>query len=167
MSRPLGRTSTASDPFDAGMFAKRNDRYLTPLDLIAACGVFDLDPCGAPGHPTAGTVWTPEEVGDGLSLPWFGRVWLNPPYGRTIDQWVTRLMIHGHGVALIPCTPDTRLWQNVILPQASAVLFVRGRIRYLNSPSPANHPSALVAASDDDAEHLRQSGRGILYGLNA
>lgn len=39
----LGKTSTKSDPFDAGMFAARNDRWLTPLPIIHALGRFDLD----------------------------------------------------------------------------------------------------------------------------
>ena len=74
MPKPLGLTSSV------GRFAERNDRWLTPLPLVRSLGDFDLDPCGAPGHATASTVWTPEEVGDGLSMRWFGRVWLNPPY---------------------------------------------------------------------------------------
>ena len=158
--RPQGLTSTAADPFDSEMFAKRNDRYLTPLPLIQALGIFDLDPCGAPGHPSASTVWTPEEVGDGLSLPWFGRVWLNPPYGRKISAWVDRLFQHGSGIALIPATPDTALWQRRVLAEAHAVLFVRGRIRYANAERPANHPSALVAVSSTDAAALISSGLG-------
>jgi hypothetical protein len=161
--RPQGRTSTAADPFDAEMFAKRNDRYLTPLPLVRALGEFDLDPCGAPGHATARTVWTPEEVGDGLSLPWFGRVWLNPPYGREISVWVDRLFQHGSGIALLPCAPDTALWQRRVLADAAAVLFVRGRIRYENAERPANHASALVAVSSVDAAALTASDLGHVY----
>lgn len=161
--RPLGLTSTAADPFDGDMFARRNDRYLTPLPLVRSLGPFDLDPCGAPGHPTAAVVWTPEAVGDGLSLEWFGRVWLNPPYGRTIGTWVDRLFAHGSGIALIPCTPDTALWQNRILPLASAVLFLRGRISYVGQPRPANHASALVAVSSADADVLRSTDLGHVY----
>jgi DNA N-6-adenine-methyltransferase (Dam) len=29
---------------------------------------------------------------DGLAQPWHGRVWLNPPYGAEIGQWIDRLM---------------------------------------------------------------------------
>lgn len=163
MRRPLGMTSTEADPFDADMFANRNDRYLTPLPLVRACGEFDLDPCGAPGHATASTVWTPEAIGDGLSLPWFGRVWLNPPYGRTIGEWVDRLFQHGSGVALLPCTPDTALWQTLVLPRAASILFVRGRVRYVNARYTANHPSALVAVSEQDAEILRSTELGVIY----
>jgi hypothetical protein len=160
MPRPLGLTSTAADPFDPAMHAKRNDRYLTPLPFIAKLGKFDLDPCGAPGHATAGEVWTPEEVGDGLSLPWHGRVWLNPPYGRTMGDWVRALIRHGSGVALIPCAPDTKLWHDDIFPAASAVLFVKGRMHFEGVTHPSNHPSAVVAFSFEDAKALAVSGLG-------
>lgn len=97
MSRvQLSRTDTEIDKFDPD-FNKRNDRWLTPLTLIEKLGAFDLDPAGAPGHPTATEVWTPENVGDGLSLQWSGRVWLNPPYGREMRAWVERLAQHGNG----------------------------------------------------------------------
>lgn len=139
------------------------DLHIAPLSLVRALGDFDLDPCGAPGHPTASTVWTPEEVGDGLSLPWFGRVWLNPPYGREISAWVDRLFQNGHGIALLPCAPDTAMWQGRVLSQASAVLFHRGRIRYENAERPANHASALVAVSSADADALIASGLGHVY----
>ena len=163
MARPLGLTSTRSDRFDASMFAARNDRYLTPLGFIRSLGRFDLDPCGAPEHPTADTVWTPEEVGDGLSMPWHGRVWLNPPYGRTMREWVSALFRHGSGVALIPCAPDTKLWQELILPNASGVLLVKGRIRYVNSDAPCNHASAVVAVSPEDRLSLIESQQGYVF----
>ena len=69
LARTAQKTSTTSDRFDVGFFAKRNDRWLTPLEVINALGEFDLDPCAAPNHPTAATRWTPEEVGDGLAMP--------------------------------------------------------------------------------------------------
>src|SRR5690606_6963873 len=66
--------------------SQRNDRWLTPLSVIESLGEFDLDPCGAPGHQTARRVYLLEDGDDGMSDPWFGRVWLNPPYGRTMRQ---------------------------------------------------------------------------------
>jgi hypothetical protein len=57
--------------------------WLTPRFILDAIEPFDLDPCAAPdpGRRTAGTHYVlPQQ--DGLRLPWFGRVWLNPPYGE-------------------------------------------------------------------------------------
>lgn len=53
-------------------------------------GGIDLDPCSNskenPAVP-ASTLYTKEE--DGLSKPWFGRVYMNPPWGRGVtDKWV-------------------------------------------------------------------------------
>ena len=53
----------------------RTTTWLTPRSL----GRFDLDPCAAPGWPTADEHYILPT--DGLREPWTGRVWLNPPYG--------------------------------------------------------------------------------------
>lgn len=149
MSRvQLSRTKTEIDKFDPD-FDKRNDRWLTPLALIEKLGAFDLDPAGAPGHPTANEVWTPEEIGDGLSLPWSGRVWLNPPYGREMRAWVEHLAQHGDGVAIIPARTDTALFQECVFGVASAINFMKGRVRF-ETPTgqvtdPAAFPTCLVA----------------------
>lgn len=157
-----GRTSTKGDPFDADLFANRNDRWLTPLTIIHALGTFDLDPCAAPGHDTALEMWTPEAVGDGLSLPWHGRVWMNPPYGRESRVWMERLAAHGTGTALIPVATGTKLWQEVVFPTATGILFYRHRVTFLHPKdekggmvSPA--ASALIAFGTDDAAALRRS----------
>ena len=53
---------------------------LTPLELIANLGEFDLDPCGLQFHKTAKNIITLPM--DGLKEPWKGKVWLNPPYSN-------------------------------------------------------------------------------------
>lgn len=163
-ARMAARTSTKADPFDPTFFSKRNDRWLTPLAIIEDLGPFDLDPCAAPDHPTAETRWTPEEVGDGLAMPWHGRVWLNPPYGRTMGDWVRRLVEHESGVALIPVATGTKLWQDVVFPHATAILFYRHRINFLRRADldtaeemVAPQASALIAFSARDAEALVNS----------
>jgi hypothetical protein len=68
----------------------------TPSELLEALsmvfGRFDLDPCAPRKTRTrvqARTHFTAEDVG--LSLPWHGTVFVNPPYGRTLAKWVLRL----------------------------------------------------------------------------
>lgn len=165
MSRRLnvGSTSARGDLFNGDRYAFRNDRWLTPLPLIQSLGSFDLDPCGAPEHPTAREIWTPETVGDGLSLPWHGRVWLNPPYGRTMADWMRALALHGSGTALIFARTETVLFHEWVWPRASALLFLSGRITFLTpdgSRSKANSgaPSVLIAYGQADADALRTSG---------
>lgn len=139
--------------------SERNDRWLTPLSVVEALGQFDLDPCGAPEHPTAERIYLQENGDDGLLDPWFGRVWLNPPYGRTMRVWVERLVEYGVGTALIPVAAGTKLWQDVIFPEASAIHFYRHRIKFLrrdgkhdNMVSP--QASAIVAFGYRDADAL-------------
>lgn len=159
-SLAIGKTAARGDRFDADLFTKRNDRWLTPLPLVRALGTFDLDPCGAPGHRTATEIWTPEAVGDGLSIPWTGRVWLNPPYGRTMGDWMRALALHGQGTALIFARTETAVFHEWVWPYATAILFLRGRVTFLDPegvPAPANSgaPSVLIAYGQNDARNLR------------
>ena len=136
-----------------------------------ALGDFDLDPCGAPGHPTASEVWTPETIGDGLSMPWHGRVWLNPPYGRTMGDWMRALAVHGQGTALIFARTETTLFHEWVWPHASALLFMKGRVTFLTpggerSKANSGAPSVLIAYGQRDAEALRESGIPGAYVAN-
>jgi hypothetical protein len=161
----IGTTSTAIAVHDADYVA-RNDRWLTPLELIATMGTFDLDPAGAPGHATAREVWTPEDVGDGLSMPWRGRVWLNPPYGKTMGDWVERLAHHDDGgTALLYARTDAATFQRFVFPCASALFFIARRVKFLapdgrGAGARLEGPAAsvLIAYGDRDAEALRTCG---------
>jgi hypothetical protein len=142
--------------------SQRNDRWLTPPDVVKALGEFDLDPCGAPGHILARNTYLLENGDDGLMDTWFGRVWMNPPYGRTMRQWVERLIEHGSGTALIPVAAGTKLWQEVVFPNASAIHFYRHRIKFLRRDGKDDEmvspqASAIVAFGDADADALLSS----------
>jgi hypothetical protein len=128
----------------------RTVEWYTPPWLFEALGIeFDLDPAAPPG----GVPWVPaanhySEIEDGLAQPWFGRVWLNPPYGRQTAVWLERLVAHGDGLALVFARSDTRWWQGVV-PAATAVCLVAGRLRFVDvdgrSAGTAGAPSALIA----------------------
>ena len=106
-----------------------NDWY-TPKWILDACGEFDLDPCGTPVWPTARTIFTKKD--DGLTKKWFGRVWLNPPYGKNVGDWLHKLYCHGNGLALVFARTDTK-WFQEYAPKCSWILFVSGRIKFVNS----------------------------------
>ena len=63
-----------------GNSATGKNQWLTPPELLAKLGQFDLDPCAPINRPwpTATQHYTIED--DGLKQPWFGRCWVNPPY---------------------------------------------------------------------------------------
>lgn len=89
--------------FSAPQEAMTSDDYYTPAWVFERMGItFDLDPCAPPG----GIPWVPArrfytQADDGLTQPWEGRVWMNPPYSKP-TPWVRRFIDHGNGVALLP-----------------------------------------------------------------
>lgn len=135
------------------------DQWLTPPWLLNALGPFDLDPC-APivrPWPTAAKHYTIED--DGLRQPWEGRVWCNPPYS-TAGRWMHRLAEHSTGTALLFARTETALWFDHIWPRATALLFLRGRLKFHLSDGKearfgAGAPSVLIAYGTADADILR------------
>lgn len=140
--------------------AKSTDEWYTPREIIDALGVFDTDPC-APVDPlwqTATRMYNKND--DGLTKKWIGRVWLNPPYSRPlIEQFVKRLAEHGDGIALLFNRCDSKMFQDVIFQKATAIKFLRGRIRfYRQDGTQGNSPGAgsvLVAFGEKNAEVLK------------
>lgn len=134
--------------------------WLTPPEIVQALGPFDLDPCSPAERPwaTAYSYYTK----DGLRLPWFGRVWLNPPYGKQTFIWMRRLADHGSGVGLIFARTETRGFHAQVWERAHAVFFFRGRIRFYRTDGtqagPANAPSCLVSYSEYDTERIGSAG---------
>lgn len=143
--------------------APRETRWLTPTWIVEALGHFDLDPAGAPGHHLADRTYTPEAGEDGLKLPWEGRVWLNPPYGREQIPFMERMAEHDHGTALLFAAVETKLWHELIWPRASAILFPLGRFTFARADGVAatansGKPSALIAYGPEDARALELCG---------
>jgi hypothetical protein len=109
-----------------------SDEWYTPPSLFDVLGLeFDLDPCA----PAGGLPWIPARRfysldDDGLSQPWEGRVWLNPPYGARTAAWVRRLAAHGHGIALVFARTDTT-WFHDVAPTAHAITFLAGRLNFV------------------------------------
>ena len=140
-----------------------SETWTTPKEflepLYSVFGVFDLDPCSpcSNGHtaPVKAKVYY-TQTDDGLSLPWFGVVYMNPPYGRSIHNWTAKAKAEveqGNAevvVGLLPATPDTRYWHRDIKGSAS-VFFLKGRLKFGNAEQVAPFPSCLVVwgGSDD------------------
>lgn len=143
--------------------SQRETRWLTPRHLVEPLGRFDLDPCGAPGHELAARTFLLENGDDGLRDEWSGRVWLNPPYGKEAEPFLAKMAEHNNGTALIFARTETQTWHRIIWPNASAILFLTGRVTFLDAagvPAKANSgaPSCLVAFGAVDALALRYSG---------
>lgn len=140
----------------------QNDEWLTPPEIIEALGDFDLDPCAPIKRPwsTAKNHYTIED--DGLSKPWDGRVWLNPPYGTQTGIWLKRLAEHQNGIALTFARTETRMFFETVWAKARAVLFIRGRLKFYRvdgtQGQSAGAPSILIAYDEDNARALEESG---------
>lgn len=138
--------------------SKRSD-YETPPWLVADLRTifdFDLDVCASRPN-VCETFFSPDD--DGLSKPWRGLVWCNPPYGRHehIERWTFKARIAAQWpdctvIGLLPARTGTRWWHESV-PYADLCVFVKGRLRFhLPGGEPAPHsagfPSALVVWVD-------------------
>jgi hypothetical protein len=78
----------------------KSQNHITPKWILDRLGPFSLDPCAADPRP-----WSCAEINwttHGLERPWFGLVYLNPPFHRyEVGAWIRRLAAHGNGVALL------------------------------------------------------------------
>jgi len=105
----------------------------------------------------------------GLALPWTGRVWLNPPYGPRVFEWVKRLAEHGNGIALIPARTETRGFHDWVWGRAAGVFFFRGRLAFYNADGTVANgsfgaPCCLVAYGENNRNAIADSG---LHGVIA
>jgi hypothetical protein len=135
-----------------------SDEWYTPKWILQSLGRFDLDPCGVPHKRTA--IRTMDIALDGMSQPWEGRVWLNPPYSE-IAIWMMRMAHHHYGTALVFARTETEWFHASVWEKASACLFLRGRVSFerpdgtTGDASPS--PSVLVAYGPNDARLLGAS----------
>ncbi len=133
-------------------FSSETPEWYTPQHIIdrvlKVMGEIDLDPCSNdkdnPNVP-ASQHYTQED--DGLSFEWRGRIYMNPPYGREITDWVNQLCKEWdagritEAIALVPARTDT-VWFRWLrrFPRC----FVWGRLKFSESENSAPFPSMVV-----------------------
>lgn len=142
--------------------------WYTPSHIFKALGLtFDMD-VASPGADVV--PWIPASrhvtrAENGLSVPWAGRVWCNPPYGADTPLWLARFIEHGNGVALVFSRTDTQ-WYHRYAIRADMLCFVHGRIAFVNGARPSDKASAggagslLLACGSECVEALGKSGLG-------
>jgi hypothetical protein len=141
----------------------QKDEWITPKYITDQLGPFDLDPCSPINRPwdTAKKHYTIND--NGLILPWEGKIWCNPPYGKEAAKWLSKCHHHNNAISLIFARTETEMFFNHIWEKASAILFLKGRLTFHHSSgeiakSNGGAPSVLIAYGDNCAEDLRQSG---------
>jgi phage N-6-adenine-methyltransferase len=160
----------SADMMKSGVhFTSKTDDWATPqyvVDfaarrfglLVGNHGGFDLDVCASDSNHKAPEYYTAND--DGLQQAWSGNVWLNPPYGRVIGDWVNKAVESVNEdeeeeggcesvTLLIPARTETR-WFFDLISQGAEVIFIKGRLKFGGGSSSAPFPSALV--------HLKQTG---------
>ena len=86
--------------FDTPAIAKTSDEYYTPKFVFDALGVhFDLDVASPEGgtHVPCTRYYTIHD--NGLTQPWHGNVWMNPPFSQG-TPWFERFLNHRNGICL-------------------------------------------------------------------
>src|SRR5258708_3173732 len=84
------------------------DEWLTPRWILDRLGEFDVDRCGPAIRPWDTAREHYSLPTDGLTQPWKGRIWLNPPFGLEAARWLAKMAYHGNGIALIAARTETR-----------------------------------------------------------
>ena len=88
----------ATEPLPHVMNNSGNAEWHTPAEVVAVVRRvlvrIDLDPASNPlAQRTVRARRFYTEADDGLSQPWYGRIFLNPPYGRRVVRaFVDRLV---------------------------------------------------------------------------
>ena len=141
---------------------KTTVEWLTPPDLVTKLGKFDLDPCTPINPPFVHAKTNFTVIDDGLTKSWFGRIYMNPPYGKGMETWIEKLKNHGNGIVLIFARTETKCFFNHIWYDADAILFVKGRIKFYNidgeQKGTPGAPSVFIAYGKENAEILKKSG---------
>lgn len=156
-----------------------NVEWLTPPEILAALGPFDLDPCAVAEHrrpwPTARHHLT--EADDGLATAWEGVPYVNAPYSTVgMHHWMKKLADYGRGVALTFARTETEWFCRYGWDRATAMLFMDGPRQHFYSIHAAPHvgepwkycgirakancggPTVLIAYGLEEADRLANCG---------
>lgn len=138
-------------------FSSESAEWPTPqpfFDGLNAEFGFTLDPCCTHASAKCTSYFTAED--DGLAQPWAPhRVFMNPPYGRTIGAWMRKAYEESKSgalvVCLVPSRTDTVWWHDYAA--RGEVRFVRGRLKFGGHKNSAPFPSAVVIFKPEDSDN--------------
>ena len=105
-----------------------SDNWKTPsefYDLLNKEFGFDFDPCPLNPNPDV----------DGLKIDWGERNFVNPPYSRALKEaFINKALEQSKNgklcVLLLPVSTSTKIFHEVILPNATDIRFIRGRLQF-------------------------------------
>jgi hypothetical protein len=128
-----------------------SEHWNTPdnvLELVRRVAAIGLDPCSnSTSRVKAAVEWQLERDGDSLQKEWrsHGLVFVNPPYGRALKPWATKMHYEGSFgasiIGLVPARTDTAWFE--YLWSANALCFWYGRLKFSGAENSAPFPSCL------------------------
>ncbi len=129
-------------------YSSKTVEWATPQDFFDVVNMefgFTLDPCCTHENAKAPKFYTLAE--DGLTQDWADEVvWMNPPYGRVIGDWMQKAYEASRKgatvVCLVPSRTDTRWWHDYAMK--GEIRLLRGRLKFGGAKTNAPFPSALV-----------------------
>jgi len=161
----LGRASGAR-----AIFSSASGEWTTPPDLFAELDRefrFNLDAAATEENALRTRYFT--RADDALAQRWTGRVFCNPPYGRSVGSWVRKARASVESgdaevvVMLLPARTDTAWWHDHVV-HAAEVRFLRGRVRFGDAASGAPFPSAVVVFRNGRERYASGAGEQPLRG---
>jgi len=140
-------------------FSSESDNWATPPDLFEILDNefdFTLDVCASEQNTKCNQYFT--VVDDGLTQDWRGVCWMNPPYGREIDQWMEKAYTSAKEgatvVCLVPARTDTGWWWNYAIK--GEIRFIKRRLKFGDASNSAPFPSAVVVFYPGVSPHDEQ-----------
>ena len=141
-----------------------DNTWFTPLEIIDKLGRFDLDPCSMSFRPFTIAERTIEhDKGEcGLSIPWTGRLFINPPYGREMEAFVDKFIKEKPaGVMLIFARMGNKSVQKLI-QHGAYFLMLRKRIKFISRDGVQRHPagadSCIISWNREELEAINLDG---------
>lgn len=144
------------------LFSSDREEWNTPPEIIKSVievlGNIDLDPCSnsdiTPNIP-ADMHYTKGD--DGLGRPWMGNVYMNPPYGRDIIDWIKKVVYEyeygdvSEAIVLVPARTDTK-WFKII--NEYPFCLIEGRLKFSGSKNSATFPSVVFYLGEYEARFI-------------
>ena len=130
-----GASSKVGRVRNDGRWHNRGSEWSTPQDLYDQLHrefAFTLDVCAAAWNAKHERYFTVTD--DALNRAWDNHTcWMNPPYGRSLNQWMAKAFEAARAgatvVCLVPAATDTAWWHDYAMQ--GEVRFMRGRPRFV------------------------------------
>lgn len=158
------------------MFSSKTGEHGTPQDFFDQLHEeFYFDRDVAASHLNAKC---PEHFGqqednsfiNGLSTSWGepgDNVYCNPPYGKEIAHWLQKAIqqkeLGVSSVFLLPARTDTKWFHDLVIPNATEVRFIKGRLKFEGMEAGAPFPSIIVVFLGDPILEDAEDDKEVKY----